>query len=198
MLSKLVPDYMFREYAAITPDFLQACGIRALLMDVDNTLAPYETEEPDEALRAWIAVLTKSGVRLALLSNNSAGRVERFNRTLGLPAYSKARKPLLRVSRCAMQALGCRAEETAVLGDQIFTDLLVGRRMKVRVLIVLPIRDRRDPLTRCKRWLERPFVRAYEKRQHALCPAPESLGSEFRSGMCTKEKGTEMREKNDE
>ena len=42
------------------------------------------------------------------------------------------------------------------------------------------------------------LVRAYEKRQHALCPAPESGGSEFRSGMCTKETGTEMREKNDE
>ena len=177
MLSKMVPDYMFREYAAITPDFLQACGIRALLMDVDNTLAPYETEEPDEALRAWIAVLTKSGVRLALLSNNSAGRVERFNRTLGLPAYSKARKPLLRVSRCAMQALGCRAEETAVLGDQIFTDIYGAGRLGMERILVKPICPREEIQIVLKRIPERLVLwlyRRYSRRAEAGRPGGES------------------------
>lgn len=165
MLQKyLVPDYMFGRYADVTPDFLRSIGVRALLIDIDNTLAPYEQPDPDEGHRAWLASLEAAGIRAALISNNDRDRVERFNATLGLVAHWKSGKPFGRTMRRVMEEWGVSADETAVLGDQLLTDALAGKHMGLRTIIVPPIRDKRTAFVRFKRYLERPYIRAYRKR----------------------------------
>mgnify|MGYP003311822920 CR=1 FL=1 len=49
------PDYMFPTFDAVTPEFLQSIGVRMLLIDIDNTLAPYEEPDPNERVLAWFA-----------------------------------------------------------------------------------------------------------------------------------------------
>ena len=161
---KLTPTYMFATYREVTPEFLQQAGIRYLLADIDNTLAPYEQPEPDDALRAWLAALDAAGIRLALVSNNPAERVERFNATLGLPAYAKSGKPGKKTLLRAMKALGAGRDNTAVLGDQLLTDSFAGQRLGLPAIIVPPIRDKRNLFFRFKRLLERPFIRKYASR----------------------------------
>ena len=78
----MTPDYMFRTFDEITPDFLRGLGICAILSDIDNTLAPYEQDEPDERIMNWIASLTEAGISIALVSNNDRERVELFNKEL--------------------------------------------------------------------------------------------------------------------
>ena len=165
MPSKLIPDFIFPAYSAVTPEFLREQGIRALLVDIDNTLAPYEVAEPDDEIRAWVKALTDDGVKLAFVSNNHPPRVELFNRTLGLPAYPDAAKPLKKIPLRALRELGASPSESATLGDQIFTDVLTGRRLGLRTLLVPPIRDKRDPFTRFKRLLERRYIRAYARQK---------------------------------
>ncbi len=165
MLARFVPDRYFENYTALTPAFLAAEGITALLLDIDNTLAPYEQPEPDDALRAWLAAMTAAGIRIAFVSNNNADRVELFNRTLGFPAFPKAGKPLRGGMKKALAALGAESKEAALLGDQIFTDAYAAHRMGMRAYTVPPIRDKRDLFTRTKRLLERPVYRAYRKRE---------------------------------
>lgn len=165
MRSRFVPDRAFSAYTDVTPDFLHSEGVTALLLDIDNTLAPYEVAEPDDALRAWFAALSAAGIRVAFVSNNKAARVELFNRTLGIPAFPKAKKPLRGTVRRALAALGASPKEAALLGDQIFTDAYAAKRMGMRAYTVPPIRDKRDPFTRFKRLLERPVYRAYRKRE---------------------------------
>ena len=163
MKSILIPDYIFPNYRAVTVEFLREAGIRGLLVDIDNTLAPYEVAEPDDEIRAWVRALTEDGVKIAFVSNNHPPRVELFNRTLGMPAYPDAAKPLKKKPMQALVELGTKKEETATLGDQIFTDVLTGRRLGLRTLLVPPIKDKRDPFTRFKRLLERRYIRAYTK-----------------------------------
>ena len=165
MLKKyLVPDYMFDRYADVTPDFLCSIGVRALLIDIDNTLAPYEQPDPDEGHRTWFASLEAAGIRVALISNNERDRVERFNATLGLVAHWKSGKPFGKTMRRVMDEWGVSADETAVLGDQLLTDALAGKALGLTVLIVPPIRDKKTAFVRFKRWLERPYIRAYQKK----------------------------------
>ncbi len=164
MIEELTPNYMFGSYREVTPDFLQSIGVRALLSDVDNTLAPYEQAEPDAELLAWFAAMEAAGIRVALISNNKAPRIERFNRSLGLPAYPESGKPGRRGLERAMRELGVTASETAMLGDQLLTDCYAGRRLGLPAIIVPPIRDKRNPFFRCKRLLERPFIRRYAKQ----------------------------------
>jgi len=164
MKNWLMPDYMFPAYDAVTPEFLKSIGARAVLADIDNTLAPYEQAEPDDRLRAWLAGLAEAGISITFVSNNDRERVELFNRTLGLPAYYKSGKPFGKNLRRAMAAMGSDKSSTVMLGDQLLTDALAGKHIGLRAIIVPPIRDRRDAFTRFKRVLERPFVRKYKRR----------------------------------
>ena len=164
MKNWLMPDYMFPTYDAVTPEFLKSIGVRAMLADIDNTLAPYEQAEPDERLRGWLAALADAGISITFVSNNGRERVELFNRTLDLPAYYKSGKPFGKNLRRAMTAMGSDKTSTVMLGDQLLTDALAGKHLGLRAIIVPPIRDRRDAFTRFKRALERPFVRRYKKK----------------------------------
>ena len=165
----LTPDYMFGTYREVTAEFLLEKGIRALLIDIDNTLAPYEQPDPDDNIRAWFESLRENGIRLALVSNNHAPRVERFNQTLGLLAFSDSGKPSRKTLEKAMKALGVTHEETAVLGDQLLTDAYGGKHIGLPAIIVPPIHDKTNPFFRFKRLLERPYIRKYA-RQHGAQP----------------------------
>lgn len=169
MKDYLTPDYMFGSYREITPAFLLERGIRALLIDIDNTLAPYEQPDPDEAIRAWFASLAENGISAALVSNNHAPRVERFNEALGLLAFSDSGKPSRKTLLRAMEALGVSPTETAVLGDQLLTDAYGGKHIGLPAIIVPPIHDKTNLFFRFKRLLERPYIRKYAKR-HGVQP----------------------------
>lgn len=160
----LMPDYMFRTYDEITPAFLTSLGVKAVLSDVDNTLAPYEQPEPDERLRAWIQGLADEGIAIAFISNNDGERIELFNRTLGVPAYWKSGKPFKKGLVRAMRDLGTDTTNTVMLGDQLLTDAWAGHNAGIPVIIVPPIRDRLSPFFRFKRWLEKPTVKRFKKK----------------------------------
>lgn len=165
--SLMTPDFCFDTYDCVTPDFLAEHGIRALLIDIDNTLAPYEQPDPDEKIFSWFASLEAAGIRAALISNNHPPRVERFNKDLGLPAYPDSGKPKSRALLAAMAEMGVTREETAGLGDQLFTDTWAVHRLGMRSIIVPPIKDKTTLFFRAKRFLERPFLRRYRKLEQA-------------------------------
>ncbi len=164
MKDNLTPDYMFGTYDEVTVEFLQSIGVRALLIDIDNTLAPYEQPDPDDRIRAWFKSLSDAGIKAALVSNNHAPRVERFNATLGLDAYPDSGKPKRKMLEYAMQKMGVTHTETAMLGDQLLTDCYAGKHIGLRALIVPPIKDKTNLFFRFKRWCERPFIRKYAKQ----------------------------------
>jgi HAD superfamily phosphatase (TIGR01668 family) len=163
MKDLLTPNYMFGHYWEITPAFLSSIGVRALLIDIDNTLAPYEQPEPDERIREWFKGLEENGVKVALVSNNHAPRVEKFNETLGLLAFADSGKPKKKTLLVAMERLGVDKTETAMLGDQLLTDAYAGKHIGLPALIVPPIKDKTNLFFRFKRLCERPFIRKYAR-----------------------------------
>ena len=164
MKDYLTPDYMFATFAEVTPAFLQSIGVRCLLIDIDNTLAPYEEPDPNERVLLWFAELEKNGIQAALISNNGEARVERFNKPLGLIAYPNSGKPSRKTLERAMRELGATHAETAMLGDQLLTDCFAGKHIGLRSIIVPPIKDKTNLFFRSKRFLERPFIRKYAKK----------------------------------
>ena len=161
--SFMTPEYMFDSYRDVTPEFLSSLGINALLIDIDNTLAPYEQAEPDEDIIAWFAALEKAGIKAALISNNHPPRVELFNKKLGIDAYADSGKPGSKTLLAAMAKMGVTTAETAGLGDQLLTDTLAVHRLGMISIIVPPIKDKTNAFFKSKRLLERPFVRKYRK-----------------------------------
>ena len=165
-MSWMTPDYMFRTYDEVTPAFLESLGVKAILADIDNTLAPYEQAEPDERLRAWIDSLREAGISIAFISNNDRERVELFNATLGVPAYWDSGKPFRKNLIRAMEEMGSDRTNTVMLGDQLLTDALAGKHIGLRAVIVPPIRDKKTAFFRFKRWCEKPFIRRFKRKNH--------------------------------
>ena len=160
----LIPDYILANYGEVTPEFLASLGVRGLLIDIDNTLAPYEQLTSDECHRTWFEALDAAGIRTALISNNHRSRVDEFNQTLGREAYWHSSKPLGRTFKKVMRGWGLPHEQVAVLGDQLLTDALGAKLLRLRVIIVPPIRDKKTAFVRFKRYLERPYIKAYHKQ----------------------------------
>ncbi len=163
MSSWLLPDYIFATYSHVTPEFLKSIGVRALLIDIDNTLAPYEMPEPDDNIRNWFKVLAENSIQATLVSNNDRERVELFNATLGLPAYYKSGKPFAKNLKKAMLAMGTDKTDTAMLGDQLLTDAAAGKHIGLRTIIVPPIRDKNNAFFRSKRAMEVKHIKKYVK-----------------------------------
>ena len=170
----LTPDHMFDSFSDVTPEFLESIGITALLIDIDNTLAPYEQDEPDERIINWFAALSEHGIKASLISNNHAPRVELFNKDLGLDAYPDSGKPKRGTLIKAMEKMGSTPENTAGLGDQLLTDALAAHRLGLRSIVVPPIKDRTSAFYKAKRFLERPYIRKYRKA-HGITTDENSL-----------------------
>ena len=164
MFECFIPDFIFDKFDDVTPEFLKAEGISFLLIDIDNTLAPYEETLPNDRVKAWFASLEVAGIRAILVSNNHADRVELFNSQLGLPAFADCHKPSPKRLRRLVDSFGASLEETSALGDQIFTDVWGAKVMGSRAILVPPIRDKKTLFFRAKRLLEKPFLRIYRKR----------------------------------
>ncbi len=135
----LIPDCVFDDYRAVTPELLARRGVRLLLCDLDYTLAPKRQKEPDAALLAWVDALKAEGVTVEIVSNNrSPRRVERFCGGLGIGYTGHAGKPGTRGLVAAMRKHGAAACETAMLGDKLLTDVLAARRAELLTLMVEP------------------------------------------------------------
>ena len=161
----LVPDLILGSFDELTVAFLKEKDIRALILDIDNTLIPYEETEPRPRVRAWLEELKEANIAVALVSNNHWARLETFNATLGYPSFAHSCKPSRRNMKKALAAMNATPEHTANIGDQIFTDVWAGRRMKLFTVLVPPIKDKRDLFTKFKRLCERPFKKAYYKKK---------------------------------
>lgn len=158
-------DYLADNIYDVTGEALARRGIRLLLADLDNTLAPYGVPLPDERLRAWRDELREHGVTLFILSNNRhESRPRIFAQALDVPYIGHAGKPKTPSFFAAMERMGTTREQTAIIGDQIFTDVLGGNRARVATILVRPIRLAGNPGRYLRYAVEVPFRLLSRKR----------------------------------
>lgn len=155
MLRLLVPDAVCQSLFTVDLDDLQARGIRGLIIDLDNTLIAYGDRTVTDEARRWVEDARRRGFKICLTSNARSRRVRFFAESLQIPGIANAAKPIRRAFRRAMRIMGTRPEQTAVIGDQVFTDVLGGNRMNVYTVLVNPLSTRELGATRMMRRLER-------------------------------------------
>ena len=159
----LVPEYKFDRFDQATAEFLLSIGVKGVLLDVDNTLEPYEHEIPGKNVLQWLESLNRVGIKTAIISNNNQARVDLFNKEIAMPAFSRAGKPFASKLNLAMELIGTNKENTIFIGDQILTDVFAAHNAGIRAILVPPISDRKDPLTKFKRILEKPIQKKYDR-----------------------------------
>lgn len=152
----LKPHLRVASVHEVTPAFLSELGVKALLVDVDDTLLAARDEHVDDTVYDWFDVLAASGVPAVILSNGSRERVKAIAARAGVPGLHLAGKPFSWAFRRGLELLdGARAAETAMVGDQLFTDVLGAKRAGLKTILVQPLSAGKLPHTRMVRRLER-------------------------------------------
>lgn len=162
---KLYPRLYCEKITDLTPEYLEKNGIKALILDVDNTLLDFNLKIVD-GLKEWHDKIRESGVKCIILSNsNKETKVKMVADLLGISYIKFAMKPLKRGFKMAQKELGIPFENIAAVGDQIFTDVIGSNRVKMFSILVKPL-DKKDLwMTRFKRPIEELVIKSYLKKQ---------------------------------
>ena len=150
----IYPKAYLNKVQDITIQFLIENKIKALILDVDNTLIDYYKNLSDDVIE-WAHGLQGQGIRMYILSNtNKKEKVEKVAKSLEIPYKLFARKP----SKCGFmriqKEIKIEPENIGVVGDQIFTDVIGGNRCKMFTILVDPVTPKDYWYTAWKRPIE--------------------------------------------
>jgi len=154
-MSLLYPKGYFSKVSEISLEYLQNNNIKGIILDVDNTLIDYYRNMSEETIR-WVSELKKNKIKMYILSNsNNYKKVQEVAKRLNIEQYSKfGMKPLKRGFKKAQRELNLNSYEIAVIGDQIFTDVIGANRMRMHSILVDPIMEKDIFITLLKRPIE--------------------------------------------
>ncbi|MCC5911475.1 MAG: YqeG family HAD IIIA-type phosphatase [Clostridiaceae bacterium] len=159
----LTPDIYVESVLHLDLQKLKDRKIKGLIIDIDNTLVAWDIKYASEKTKEWLLNLKKEGFEVCLVSNNTEDRVVKFNEELKLPAIHRATKPRRGAFKKAMKTMKTNINNTAVIGDQIFTDVLGGNRMGLCTVLVVPIESKEFWWTTFVRRVERHVLRVVLK-----------------------------------
>lgn len=159
----LYPDLYLKRATEFSLDCIRENGIKGIILDVDNTLIDYY-KNMLEGVEDWCKALKKEGIKFCIASNsNKKQKVEMVASKLGIPYVFFAKKPLKRGLYQAKEILGLEQRQIAVIGDQIFTDVLGANRCKMYSVLVEPIEEKDIFITIIKRPIENCIKKRYQK-----------------------------------
>ncbi|HLJ84042.1 MAG TPA: YqeG family HAD IIIA-type phosphatase [Candidatus Eremiobacteraceae bacterium] len=162
----LTPDAFAQRLADVDIGMFERWGVRGLVVDLDNTLVPWNSREVTPDGDAWLRSVQKAGIKVCLLTNNYSSAARAIADDFGVSSIAGALKPSPWAFRGALRALGVTAKQAAVVGDQIFTDVLGGKLVGMRAVLVRPLGAAEFPTTKVIRLLERPLLERLRRSGH--------------------------------
>lgn len=155
------PDLYLNSVIDINATLLKKNKLEALILDVDNTLIDYYKNLIDGA-EDWCENLKSEGIKCIILSNsNKKEKVETVAKKLGIKYIMFAKKPLKSGFKRALKKLEMKPEQVAVVGDQIFTDVIGAKRMKMFSILVKQVGEKDIFITKVKRPIENAIIKKY-------------------------------------
>jgi len=162
----LTPTEVVESLKELEPETLKARGIEAIITDLDNTLVPWRHYEIMPGVIEWLAKLEVAGIKICIASNTiHTNRLKQLAETMGIPFVDRVRKPRTGGFLRAMAAMGSHPKNTAVFGDQIFTDILAGNRLKLHTILLRPPLSKEEFIsTQLVRYVENGVIRRLRDR----------------------------------
>ncbi len=165
MIEKLYPGLAIDRVQDISLEILKKNNIKGIILDIDNTLVPTHTREPDEKCMEWIVRMKEAGIGLCIVSNASLQRVTKFNEKLSLHTIHRAYKPSTEAFHKGAALMGIESRNVAVVGDQIFTDVYGGNKAGMLTILVNPLHKKEFFFVRMKRIPEKYVLASYKKNR---------------------------------
>ena len=160
----LLPKLMADSVTQLTPEYLRSLDIRLLMLDFDNTIVPYTSNEPTPEMSGWLDRILASDIAVCVVSNSKRERVKVFCQARNIPCITHSKKPFSKGIRQCLGQFNMKPEHCALAGDQIYTDTLGANCMGVRSVLVKAI-DNHNFWLKLRHVAELPFIAlAYKRR----------------------------------
>lgn len=160
----LYPRLYLESVKQITIQMLEQNNIKGLILDVDNTLIDFDKNMP-EGIKEWANNMKENGIKLCIVSNsNHKEKVENTAKKIEVPYIFLAKKPCIKGLNKAKKIMNLTNEAIAVVGDQIFTDVIGANRAKMFPILVKPINEKDIWITKFKRPIENKIIQRYLKK----------------------------------
>lgn len=163
-MSLFYPDLLVNKITDVTPDMLDKLNIKSILLDVDDTISPKDRISVSKEISDWIDGIKKHSFGLVIISNNSFARVESLAKKIQIPYLCRAMKPFPWGVRKAMRLISANKSKTAIIGDQIFTDVLAAKFSGIKSILVEPMDMDGNFTLKAKRRLELLIKNSWQKR----------------------------------
>ena len=138
--------------------------IKGIIVDLDNTLVAWGEKEVSQKVIDWVKEAKKLGLKICIVSNTNSKRVAEFAKIFNIPYHSKYFKPFSIAFNNGLKILDTKKSETVVIGDQIFTDMWGGNKLKLLTILVVPIVKKDSIGTFLHRNLEKIFISFWMRR----------------------------------
>lgn len=152
----LLPTLRYKRVYEIPKEKLNELGITLVLLDMDNTTAPWRTDYVAPQIALWVEEIKKENIIVALLTNSKGLNADSIGKKLNIPVYKNAKKPFKSETKKILKALSIKAENTLIVGDQLFTDIVLANKIKAKSVLLEPIDNR-------EWWATKVFNRTREK-----------------------------------
>ena len=159
MKKYFTPTWKVESIFSVTPEQLIQKNIKAVIVDLDNTLLPWNEVDHSEDMEQWITSMSAHGLGIYLLSNNNYNRVAKVAEPLELKFSASALKPRGKYFRYAISDLKVSEENVVVIGDQLITDVLGANRRGLQSILVKPMVPNDNIFTWANRTIERGLLR---------------------------------------
>ena len=158
------PTFWLKNVLEIDKQFLKKNRVRALVLDMDNTLSMHDDPAAEDGVMDWLDEMRRLGIKMRVVSNNNSKRVAPLAKALGLEYTAHGAKPLTFGVNRAVRAMRVKKSQTLVVGDQIFTDVMAGNLAGIRTVLVEPFHLENKWTFKLKRRVESlVFHRDYSK-----------------------------------
>ena len=138
--------------------------MKGIIVDLDNTLVAWGQKEISQKTIDWVKEAKRLGFKICIVSNTNSKRVAEFAKIFNIPYHSKYFKPFSIAFNNGLKILDTKKSETVVIGDQIFTDIWGGNKLKLLTILVVPIVKKDSIGTFLHRNLEKIFISFWLRR----------------------------------
>lgn len=159
-----MPNDYVQSVFQIDIEKLANSGFKGIITDLDNTLVGWDVKTPTKEIQEWFKKANDLGLTITIVSNNNEKRVSGFSKDLDVDFIFKARKPMGRAFKKAIQHMNIKPEETIVIGDQMLTDVLGGNNNGLYTIMVVPVKKTDGFLTRLNRIIERRLLNYFKRK----------------------------------
>lgn len=164
MLNNFLPNKQINSIYDLEPIDLKEAGIKGLIVDLDNTLVPWDKAYATKEVKDWFELFISSEIELLVISNNQIDRVTTFAYPINMPYIGRAKKPFPTAFKQACNRLQLKPSEVAIIGDQLLTDVLGGNLAGLYTILVDPLVGSDAPITKFNRKIESLLLERFYKK----------------------------------